>query len=154
MTLLAASKVESVWERVLWVPTFVCFFGGIECRRGTLVFGSRQWLIWTVVVAGIGIYVAASDTPYRQRGLPPVNLCTWAGNPEHPYNGYVHTGRKSFLVLGGPVAPCFGQPALGAQVYVGGTGNILNLLNFGYLGRVNNSKIDLGPAMGNDGQGL
>jgi len=48
---------------------------------------------------------------------------------------------KSFDVLGGPIAPWFGQPGLGAQFYLGYTGNIIKLLGEGYLERVNKSRI-------------
>lgn len=43
---------------------------------------------------------------------------------------------KDLPVVGGPIAPWFGQPGLGAQFYVGGLGNIMFLLNNTYIERV------------------
>lgn len=38
-------------------------------------------------------------------------------------------------VVGGPIAPWFGQPGLGAQFYTGDTGNITVLIDRGFLRR-------------------
>ncbi|MCJ1452568.1 hypothetical protein MMC28_002911 [Mycoblastus sanguinarius] len=95
-----------------------------------------------------GAYVSAADAPYSQRALPPSNLDTPADTPDYPYNYHVYTVAKSFTVLGGPIAPWFGQPGLGAQFYVGATGNVLSLLNMGILERVNKSRIEPGAGRG------
>lgn len=42
---------------------------------------------------------------------------------------------RPFSVVGGPIAPWFGQPGLGAQFYTGGVGNIMKLLADGYIER-------------------
>ena len=83
-----------------------------------------------------------------------MNLDTPANAPDYPYNYHVYTVIKSLNVIGGPVAPWFGQPGLGAQFYIGGTGNILKLLDLGYLERVNKTTIEPGPGSGNRGCGL
>lgn len=43
--------------------------------------------------------------------------------------------KQPLTVLGGPIAPWFGQPGLGAQFYTGDTGNIMSLIDQGYLER-------------------
>lgn len=40
-----------------------------------------------------------------------------------------------FDVVGGPIRSWFGQPGLGAQVYVGGKGTVLALVDKAYLRR-------------------
>lgn len=56
---------------------------------------------------------------------------------------------KPFDVLGGPIAPWFGQPGLGAQFYIGYSAkNILTAIDLGYLEKVNKSKIELGAGRG------
>lgn len=96
----------------------------------------------------IGTYVSAADAPYAQRALPPSNLDTPVGSYEYPYNYHVYTVVRSFVVEGGPIAPWFGQPGLGAQFYVGATGNILALLEAGYLERVKMRDIRPGGGRG------
>lgn len=96
----------------------------------------------------IGTYVSAADAPYAQRALPPSNLDTPVGSYEYPYNYHVYTAVRSFVVEGGPIAPWFGQPGLGAQFYVGATGNILALLEAGYLERVKMRDIRPGGGRG------
>lgn len=58
------------------------------------------------------------------------------------------------MVEGGPIRPWFGQSGLGAQFYVGDTGNVLQLLELGFLMRVNQSEVEAGPGAGNRGCGL
>jgi len=96
-----------------------------------------------------GTYVSAADAPYSQRALPPSNLDTNPDAPDYPYNYHVYKVAKPLEVLGGPIAPWFGQPGLGAQFYTGYTGNILSLLSQGYLERVNKTKIEPGAGRGN-----
>jgi Tuberculosis necrotizing toxin len=55
---------------------------------------------------------------------------------------------KDLTVKGGPIAPWFGQPGLGAQFYIGETGNILKLIELGYLARVHKSDVEPGPGNG------
>jgi Tuberculosis necrotizing toxin len=95
-----------------------------------------------------GSYISAADAPYSQRALPPSNLDTNPSAPDYPYNYHVYKVIKDLTVVGGPIAPWFGQPGLGAQFYTGGTGNILTLINTGYLVRVNTSDIDIGRREG------
>ena len=72
------------------------------------------------------------------------------GSSDYPYNYHIYTVIRSFQVEGGPIAPWFGQPGLGAQFYVGATGNIMKLLQEGYLERANKSSISPGPGEGGD----
>ena len=97
-----------------------------------------------------GTYVSAADAPYSQRSLPPNNLDSPADSREYPYDYHIYTVIKPFKVEGGPIAPWFGQPGLGAQFYVGATGNILTLLQDGYLERVNKSSLLPGAGRGGD----
>ena len=97
-----------------------------------------------------GTYVSAADAPYSQRALPPSNLDTPAGSYDYPYNYHIYNVVKSFEVEGGPIAPWFGQPGLGAQFYIGATGNILKLLEDGYLERVKKSSVRPGAGKGGD----
>jgi hypothetical protein len=94
---------------------------------------------------GTGSYVSAADAPYSQRALPPSNLDTDPSAPDYPYEYHVYTVIKPLDVEGGPIAPWFGQPGLGAQFYTGYTGNIMTLLSEGYIERVNKSAVDVGP---------
>ncbi|CAD6593207.1 MAG: hypothetical protein ASARMPRED_007159 [Alectoria sarmentosa] len=115
--------------------------GNMTLQNGTKVdrFGSEY-----------GTYVSAADAPYSQRALPPNNLDAPAGSSQDPYNYHIYTVITSFEVEGGPIAPWFGQPGLGAQFYVGATGNILTLLQEGYLERVNISSLVPGAGNGGD----
>lgn len=101
--------------------------GNMTLQKGSKVdrFGSEY-----------GVYISAADAPYAQRALPPSNLAVSDSSTEYPFNYHIYTVVKSFEVEGGPIAPWFGQPGLGAQFYVGATGNILTLLEKGYLERV------------------
>ena len=56
--------------------------------------------------------------------------------------------KKRLPVVGGPIAPWFGQPGLGAQFYIGEIGNITTLLDLGYLERLPKSDIEPGPGLG------
>ncbi|KAF7552532.1 hypothetical protein G7Z17_g4254 [Cylindrodendrum hubeiense] len=100
--------------------------GTMVLQPGTLVdrFGSEY-----------GSYVSAASAPYSQRALPPSNLDTNQDAPEFPFNYHVYEVLKPLTVIGGPIAPWFGQPGLGAQFYTGGTGNIMALIEAGYLER-------------------
>ncbi|KAI9865487.1 MAG: hypothetical protein M1824_002226 [Vezdaea acicularis] len=92
-----------------------------------------------------GSYVSAADAPYDQRALPPASLDTNAAAPDFPFSYHVYTVTKPLTVLGGPIAPWFGQPGLGAQFYTGYTGNIMTLINQGYIAKVNKTRIAPGP---------
>lgn len=91
-----------------------------------------------------GRYVSAADAPFNQRSLPPDSLDTDV-NGTYPYNYHIYTVKKELPVIGGPIAPWFGQPGLGAQFYVGGIGNITMLIDLGYLERLPKSDIEPGP---------
>ncbi|CAF9940207.1 MAG: hypothetical protein HETSPECPRED_002203 [Heterodermia speciosa] len=95
-----------------------------------------------------GKFVSAADSPYDQRALPPANLDTPPDTPDYPYNYHVYTVNKTLNVIGGPIAPWFGQPGLGAQFYIGDTGNVLQLIEQGYLVRHHKSEIAPGPGSG------
>jgi hypothetical protein len=80
-----------------------------------------------------GSYISAASAPYNQRALPPSNLATNPSAPDFPYNYHVYQVTKPLTVVGGPIAPWFGQPGLGAQFYTGDVGNIMSLIEQGYL---------------------
>ncbi|KAF5025086.1 hypothetical protein F66182_2855 [Fusarium sp. NRRL 66182] len=100
--------------------------GSMLLGIGTLVdrFGSES-----------GTYISAASAPYSQRALPPWNLATNPDTPDFPYNYHVYEVIKPLKVVGGPIAPWFGQPGLGAQFFTGGVGNIKALVQEGYLER-------------------
>ena len=97
-----------------------------------------------------GKFVSAADAPYSQRALPPNNLDPPPDSSDYPNNYHVYNVIKSFEVEGGPIAPWFGQPGLGAQFYVGATGNILSLIQNGYLERVKMKSLRPGAGKGGD----
>ncbi|KAF4983617.1 hypothetical protein FZEAL_1026 [Fusarium zealandicum] len=80
-----------------------------------------------------GSFISAAAAPYSQRALPPSNLATNPDAPDFPFNYHVYRVLKPLPVVGGPIAPWFGQPGLGAQFYTGGVGNIMALIEKGYL---------------------
>ncbi|KAL8710652.1 MAG: hypothetical protein Q9220_004876 [cf. Caloplaca sp. 1 TL-2023] len=88
-----------------------------------------------------GSFISAADAPYAQRALPPSNLDTSPSAPEYPYNYHIYTVLKRLDILGGPIAPWFGQPGLGTQFYTGDVGNVLSLVNRGFLKRENMTEI-------------
>ena len=116
---------------------------------GTLVdrFGSEN-----------GTFVSAADAPYDQRSLPPSSLNTVPDDKDHPYPyGYhIYTVVKELAVEGGPIAPWFGQPGLGAQFKLAAiennTVNILQLIELGYLERLHKRDVTPGPGRGNCGR--
>lgn len=83
----------------------------------------------------LGSFISAASAPYSQRALPPSNLATNPDSPDFPYNYHIYKVLKSLPVVGGPIAPWFGQPGLGAQFFTGETGNIMKLIAEGYLER-------------------
>ena len=94
-----------------------------------------------------GTYVSAADAPYDQRALPPSNL----NHPpagDYPYSYHVYRVAKPIVVAGGPIRPWFGQPGLGAQFWIGATGNVSQLVNLGYLEVVHKGDIEEGPGSG------
>ncbi|KAI4176676.1 MAG: hypothetical protein LQ343_000968 [Gyalolechia ehrenbergii] len=115
-------------------------FGNLTLRPGTRVdrFGSEY-----------GSYISAADAPYAQRALPPSNLDTPPATPEYPYNYRIYTVLKRLDVLGGPIAPWFGQPGLGTQFYTGAIGNVRTLIAQGCLARENITQIVAGAGQGN-----
>ncbi|KAL8992699.1 MAG: hypothetical protein Q9169_006901 [Polycauliona sp. 2 TL-2023] len=96
-----------------------------------------------------GTYISAADAPYAQRALPPSNLATNPSSPEYPYNYHIYTVLKRLDVLGGPIAPWFGQPGLGVQFYTGAIGNVRTLVEMGYLERSNVTAVLPGSGVGN-----
>ncbi|KAH6514839.1 hypothetical protein HBI81_204280 [Parastagonospora nodorum] len=81
--------------------------GHMTLKPGTQVdrFGSAR-----------GNFVASAGSPYSQRALPPANLDFDMNDPTQvPYNYHVYEVEKAVVVIGGPVAPWFGQPGLGMQ---------------------------------------
>ena len=94
-------------------------------------------------------YVSAADAPFDQRSLPPSSLNT-APDGLFPYGYHVYIIKKALTVEGGPIAPWFGQPGLGAQFNIGKTGNVLKLIELGYLERLHKKDIKPGPGKGGD----
>ena len=86
--------------------------GKMALKFGTLVdrFGSET-----------GQYVSAADAPYNQRSLHPQYLFSSENIFSYSYTVYTVAKSDGLEVLGGPVAPWFGQPGLGAQFYLGNT---------------------------------
>ena len=95
-----------------------------------------------------GTYISAADAPYSQRSLPPDRLNTPGGSSAYPYNYHLYKVNISFVVEGGPIAPWFGQPGLGAQFDTNVTGNISTLIKHGYLEKLSISSIQPGPGKG------
>ncbi|KAJ4150213.1 hypothetical protein LMH87_010972 [Akanthomyces muscarius] len=100
--------------------------GTLQLEVGTLLdrFGSEY-----------GTYVSAASAPFSQRSLPPSSLDTDPSNPDFPYGYHLYKVIRPFSVVGGPIAPWFGQPGLGAQFYTGGVGNIMKLIADGFIER-------------------
>ncbi|TQV98124.1 filamentous hemagglutinin / adhesin [Cordyceps javanica] len=100
--------------------------GTMELPVGTLIdrFGSER-----------GSYVTAASAPFSQRSLPPSSLATDPRNPDFPYSYHLYQVVRPFNVTGGPIAPWFGQPGLGAQFWTGLTGRIVDLITNGYIER-------------------
>ena len=84
-----------------------------------------------------GKFVSAADAPFDQRSLPPESLNigknATRNGADHPWNYHLYKVIKEMDVSGGPIAPHFGQPGLGAQFYVGHIGNIQYLIDQKYL---------------------
>ena len=100
--------------------------GRLTLKPGALVdrFGGVQ-----------GNFVAPAGSPYDQRALPPANL-NWASGytSQVPYNYHVYKVKKPVVVVGGPVAPWFGQPGFGMQFQLPST--VEKLLGDGVLEEV------------------
>ncbi|KAI4219972.1 MAG: hypothetical protein L6R36_007957 [Xanthoria steineri] len=95
-----------------------------------------------------GSFISAADAPYAQRALPPASLDTSPTAPEYPYSYHVYTVRKRLDVLGGPIAPWFGQPGLGVQFFTGAIGNVMTLIQMGFLERDNITAMVAGSGTG------
>ena len=84
-----------------------------------------------------GKFVSAADAPFDQRSLPPESLNipknATRNGADHPWGYHVYNVTREMNVSGGPIAPHFGQPGLGAQFYVGHIGNIQYLMDHKYL---------------------
>ena len=120
----------------------------VRARHSTRVRVTYYRLKKADIVPNIGRYISAADAPYDQRALPPSNLDTPPSAPEYPYSYHVYIVNKTLPVIGGPIAPWFGQPGLGAQFYIGEIGNILELLKQGYLIKQKKSEIEPGAGSG------
>ena len=122
--------------------------GNMTLEVGTLVdrFGSET-----------GKFVSAADAPFDQRSLPPASLNTPKETPKnsteelhkYPYGYHVYIVKKPLVVVGGPIAPWFGQPGLGAQFNIGATGTVEQLIEKGFLERLHKS--DVKPGRGERG---
>lgn len=55
-----------------------------------------------------------------------------------PCNYHLYEVAMPLGVVGGPIRPWFGQPGLKSQFYIRGKGEILVLLDIGFLRRVRN----------------
>ena len=95
-----------------------------------------------------GQYVSAADAPFSQRSLPPSSLDTPVNDKKYPYDYHIYTVNRTFTVIGGPIAPWFDQPGLGAQYFLGATETIKSLKDKGYLKEVNLAKLGTGPDIG------
>ena len=80
--------------------------------------------------------------------MPPSSLNT-ASDGLFPYGYHVYVVKRELVVEGGPIAPWFGQPGLGAQFNIGATGTVLKLIELGFLERVH--KRDIRPGAGEGG---
>ena len=115
--------------------------GSMVLPVGTLVdrFGSEygQFLVTITQTRRsnsiLGSFISAAAAPYSQRALPPSNLATNPDTPDFPYNYHVYRVIKPLPVVGGPIAPWFGQPGLGAQFFTGELGNVKFLIEQSYL---------------------
>ncbi|KAL9598538.1 MAG: hypothetical protein Q9219_004440 [cf. Caloplaca sp. 3 TL-2023] len=99
-----------------------------------------------------GSYISAADAPYSQRSLPPSNLDTPIDTSSYPYNYHVYTVRRRIEVVGGPIAPWFGQPGLGTQFYIGGVGNVRTHIARGLLTPENVTELIVGAGRGGGNQ--
>ena len=90
-----------------------------------------------------GRFLGAADAPFTQRSPTPdaLNVCQSGSIPcnttkDHPWGYYVYNVTRAFEVIGGPIAPEFGQPGPGVQFYTGRIGNISQLVGLGLLKRL------------------
>ncbi|KAL8991586.1 MAG: hypothetical protein Q9169_007830 [Polycauliona sp. 2 TL-2023] len=95
-----------------------------------------------------GKYIAAADAPFDQRALPPDALNTDPELPEYPINYRIYNVIKEFEVLGGPIAPWFGQPGYGVQFFTGAIGNVSTLIEQGYLEETDIRTVEPGSGNG------
>ncbi|KAI9715803.1 MAG: hypothetical protein M1828_000708 [Chrysothrix sp. TS-e1954] len=121
--------------------------------EGKAIVGNMTLQVGTVVDrfgGEYGRFVSAADAPYNQRSLPPSSLYTGDNKTHYPYGYHVYAVTKPLVVEGGPIAPWFGQPGLGAQFYVGGSNgtNVLQLIEGGYLERLRKSHVKPGAGEG------
>lgn len=67
--------------------------------------------------AETGSFIAAADSPFNQRALPPdaLNVCPDPNDcrpKDHPWNYHIYEVLQDFQVIGGPIAPAFEQDGL------------------------------------------
>ena len=140
MTLLPGTKLDrfgSEYGRFALIVSFLSYF-----RCSPLLPRS------TSPNLRLGSFISAADSPYAQRALPPSSLDTSPLAPDYPYSYHVYVVEKELPVLGGPIAPWFGQPGLGAQFYIGDAGNVLQLIEKGFLVRHKGIGTKPGPRRG------
>ncbi|WP_157530277.1 TNT domain-containing protein [Microtetraspora niveoalba] len=65
-----------------------------------------------------GSFLAPYGTPYGRRALPPSNLNTFLGDPEHLCNYHAYEVVKAFTVEAGPAASAFQQQGVGRQYHL------------------------------------
>ena len=80
-----------------------------------------------------GQYVSAADAPFSQRSLPPSSLDTSDSDSKYPADYHIYSVSIPFTVIGGPIAPWFDQPGLGAQYFLGAAETIKSLKGKKYL---------------------
>ncbi|MEV0974082.1 TNT domain-containing protein [Microtetraspora glauca] len=65
-----------------------------------------------------GSFLAPYGTPYVRRSLPPSNLNTFAGDPQHVCNYHAYEVIKPFKADAGPAASAFQQQGVGTQYHL------------------------------------
>ncbi|GLX01705.1 TNT domain-containing protein [Microtetraspora sp. NBRC 16547] len=65
-----------------------------------------------------GAFLAPYGTPYVRRSLPPSNLNTFSGDPQHLCNYHAYEVVKAFTVDSGPAASAFQQKGVGTQYHL------------------------------------
>ncbi|KAL2055648.1 hypothetical protein ABVK25_003890 [Lepraria finkii] len=115
---------------------------------GVPILGNMTLVVGTTVDrfgSESGQYVSAADAPFSQRSLPPSSLDAPVNDKRYPYNYHIYTVNREFTVIGGPIAPWFDQPGLGAQYFLGATETINGLKEKGYLKELNLTELGTGP---------
>ena len=137
ITLATGTKVDRFGSENGMLSAYLLFCScAIACHR--------SYRMHSPLMKSLGSYVSAADSPYDQRSLPPSSLNQKIGTLDYPLNYHLYIVSKPLNATAGPIAPWFGQPGLGAQFYVGETGNIKSLLAEGYLTVLHKSNVTPG----------